>query len=106
MTKKELVEIVAEQTNTKRGHSRIIVETAMDVFMEILATEGRIEVRNFGVFNVKETPERIGRNPVTKEEASVPARKIVQFKAGKMMKERVNRTPQNLKPAPGEGWQE
>jgi nucleoid DNA-binding protein len=90
VTKKEIIEIVSEKTSTRKGHTRAIVESVLDVFIEILATEGRIEIRNFGVFKVKDTPARIGRNPVTKEVADVPARRIIQFKAGKTMKEMVN----------------
>lgn len=90
VTKKEIIEIVSEKTSTRKGHTRAIVEAVLDVFIEILATEGRIEIRNFGVFKVKDTPARIGRNPVTKEVADVPARRIIQFKAGKTMKEMVN----------------
>lgn len=90
MTKKEIIEEVSEKTKTKKGHTRAIVEAALDVFTEILASEGRIEIRNFGVFKVKDTPARIGRNPVTREVADVPARKIIQFKAGKSMKDIVN----------------
>jgi nucleoid DNA-binding protein len=90
VTKKEIIEAVSEKTNTKKAHSRAIVESVLDVFIEILASEGRIEIRNFGVFKVKDTPARIGRNPVTREVADVPARKIIQFKAGKEMKEVVN----------------
>lgn len=90
MTKKEIVEIVSQKTGQKKNHVRIIVESIFDVFMGMLSGEGRIEIRNFGVFRVKKTPARIGRNPVTKEVAPVPARRIVQFKAGKTMKEYVN----------------
>jgi nucleoid DNA-binding protein len=89
MTKKDIVEIVAGSSKDKKNHIKMIVETIFDVFMDLLAKEDRIEIRNFGVFRVKDTPPRIGRNPVTKEIADVPARKIVQFKAGKTMKERV-----------------
>ena len=89
MTKKEIIEIVSEQTKLKKNHTKAVVESVFEVFVEILASEKRIEVRNFGVFKVKRTPARIGRNPVTKESADVPARNIVQFKAGKHMKERV-----------------
>ena len=103
MTKKEIIEIVSARTSTRKNHSRVIVESALDVFVEILANEGRIEVRNFGVFKVKETPERIGRNPVTREEASVPARKIIQFKAGKLMKDVVNGEVPIPLPFPYEG---
>ncbi|MCG3199453.1 MAG: HU family DNA-binding protein [Candidatus Omnitrophica bacterium] len=90
MTKKEIIEEVSEKTTTKKAHTRAIVESVLDVFMEILASEGRIEIRNFGVFKVKDTPARIGRNPVTREVADVPARRIIQFKAGKFMKDIVN----------------
>ena len=89
MTKKEIVEIVSEKTKLKKNHTKAIVECVLDVFIDTLATEGRIEVRNFGVFKVKRTPARVGRNPLTKESADVPARNIVQFKAGKYMKDRV-----------------
>lgn len=102
MTKKEIIETVSETTHTKKNHTRAIVESVLDVFMDVLASEGRIEVRNFGVFKVKDTPARIGRNPVTREVADVPARKIVQFKAGKWMKNIVN-TP--LLPGQGAGKQ-
>lgn len=90
MTKKEIIEIVAQRTNLNKNLTKAIVETVFEVFIEILAHESRIEVRNFGVFKVKRTPARIGRNPVTKESADVPARNIVQFKAGKYMRERVS----------------
>lgn len=91
MTKKEIIEIVAQRTRQKKNHTKAIVECVFDVFIETLAREKRIEVRNFGVFKVKRTPARVGRNPVTKESADVPARNIVQFKAGKYMKDRVGR---------------
>jgi integration host factor subunit beta len=90
VTKKEIIELVSERTNTRKSHARAIIESSLEVFLDILTAEGRIEIRNFGVFKVKDTPARIGRNPVTKEVADVPARKIVQFKAGKVMKEVVN----------------
>lgn len=89
MTKKEIIELVAERTKLNKNLTKAIVECVLDVFIEILASEKRIEVRNFGVFKVKRTPARVGRNPVTKEAADVPARNIVQFKAGKYMKELV-----------------
>ena len=91
MTKKEIIELVADRTKTRKSHTRAVVESALEVFVDILTNEGRIEIRNFGVFKVKDTPARIGRNPVTKEVADVPARKIIQFKAGKVMKQIVNR---------------
>lgn len=90
MTKKEIIEIVSQRTKLNKNLTKAIVETVFEVFIEILAKENRIEVRNFGVFKVKRTPARVGRNPVTKESADVPARNIVQFKAGKYMREMVS----------------
>ena len=86
MTKKDIVEIVVERTGQRKSHAGIIVECTFDVFMKMLAKERRIEIRNFGTFQIKPTPARIGRNPVTRETAEVPARNIVQFKAGRLMK--------------------
>lgn len=101
MTKKEIIELVAERTKLNKNLTKAIVECVLDVFIEILASEKRIEVRNFGVFKVKRTPARVGRNPVTKETADVPARNIVQFKAGKFMKELVaDDVPENEPSAP------
>jgi len=89
VTKKDIIEIVSEKTKIKKNHTKAIIECVLESFIETLAEEGRIEVRNFGVFKVKRTPARVGRNPVTKESADVPARNIIQFKAGKYMKDRV-----------------
>ncbi len=93
VTKKEIIEVVAQRTRQKKNHTKAIVECVFDVFIEMLARDKRIEVRNFGVFKVKRTPARVGRNPVTKESADVPSRNIVQFKAGKYMKDRVAEGP-------------
>lgn len=103
MTKKEIIELVAERTKLNKNLTKAIVECVLDVFIEILAREKRIEVRNFGVFKVKRTPARVGRNPVTKETADVPARNIVQFKAGKYMKQLVggfDEEPEEIAPKP------
>ena len=96
MTKKEIIDQVAARTGQKHSHTKAVVERVLEVFTEKLASEKRIEIRNFGVFKVKRTPARIGRNPKTREVAPVPARNIVQFKAGKMMKEEVNKNMPQL----------
>lgn len=93
MTKKDIIELVAQRTGNKKNHTKAIVECVFDTFIEKLAQDRRIEIRNFGVFKVKDTPARVGRNPVTRETADVAARRIVQFKAGKNMKRSVNPNP-------------
>ena len=95
MTKKDIVEIVAAAAKNNhqinKSHIKDIVDCIFETFMDVLAKEGRIEIRDFGVFAVKKTPARFGRNPLTKEEAVIPARNIIQFKAGKKMKEEVEK---------------
>jgi len=90
VTKKEIIDIVSKNTKQPRNHVKIVVEAILDVFIEQISKEGRIELRDFGVFKVRKTPARIGRNPMTKVEAEVPSRNIIQFKAGKLMKNLVN----------------
>jgi len=94
MTKQDIIDILSGSLanfghKTQKKHLKLIVECTFDVFIDLLAKEGRIEVRNFGIFNVKKTPARVGRNPLTGEKAAIPARNIVQFKAGKSMKDLV-----------------
>jgi len=94
MTQNPLINLIADrlqENSLKKYHLETIVETTLEVFIDSLAKEGRIEIRDFGVFAVKKTPEKIGRNPKTKETAIIPAINFVQFKAGKVMKERVGK---------------
>ncbi len=92
MNKKDIIEFVNKNTKQEVRHISVIVECILHVFMETLARERRIEIRDFGVFEVRRTPPRVGRNPVTGEAAPVPARNVVHFKAGKMMKRVVEKT--------------
>ncbi len=92
MVKKDIIEFVNKNTTHETRQISAIVECLLNVFMEILARERRIEIRDFGVFEVRRTPPRVGRNPVTGEQAPVPARNIVHFKAGKRMRRVVGKT--------------
>jgi nucleoid DNA-binding protein len=62
-----------------------------DGITEVLVEEGSIELRNFGVFKVKERKARIARNPRTGESVMVPARRVVTFKPGREMMTRVGK---------------
>jgi len=73
------------QTDVKR-----IVQMTLDGITEVLVTEGRLELRNFGVYEVKVRKPRKARNPKTGEAVMVPSRKAMTFKAGKFMTDRVN----------------
>src|SRR5579862_7257028 len=91
MTKKDIVRKLAEATGIPGMTVAEIVQMLFDGITEILVEEGVIELRNFGVFKVKERKARKARNPRTGEAVMVPVRRIVTFKQGREMMERVSK---------------
>lgn len=89
-TKREMVERIAEKVGVTGEQARMIVQATLDNMIETLCSEGRIELRNFGVFNVKTVEARKARNPRTGESVMVAAHRVVRFKAGKVMEVKVN----------------
>jgi len=89
-TKREMVERIAESVGVTGEQARMIVQATLDHMIDTLASEGRIELRNFGVFSVKNVEARKARNPRTGESVMVAAHKVVRFKAGKVMEAKVN----------------
>ncbi|RPI62218.1 MAG: integration host factor subunit beta [Planctomycetaceae bacterium] len=83
MTKREIVRDIADELKIDQLLTKKIVQRCLDSIVEILMKDGRIELRNFGVFEVKLRAARKARNPKTNEEVFVPARKMVTFQAGK-----------------------
>ncbi len=99
MTKKEIVKQISEKMGLTQMQTKEIVQLTFDAIIATLLTEGRIELRNFGVFEVKRRKARRARNPRTSEPVEVEAKNVVTFKPGKEMEERVRRldlTPQLL----------
>ena len=90
MTKKEMARKIAEQSGISQLLALEVVQMVFDGITETLAGEGRIELRNFGVFEVKRRRARQARNPRTGETISVPERSVITFKPGREMEERVN----------------
>jgi nucleoid DNA-binding protein len=90
MTKKEIVKQIAEQSGISRQVALEAVQMVFDGIMETLVEEGRIELRNFGVFEVKRRRARKARDPLTGESVSVPERRVVTFKPGREMEARIN----------------
>src|SRR5947209_18237865 len=97
VTKKEIVKQISERANLTQLKTKEIVQWTFDAIIETLVTEGRIELRNFGVFEVKRRKPRRARNPRTGDPVKVPAKLVVTFKPGKEMEERVRK----LKKVPG-----
>lgn len=89
MTKKEMAIAIAKATNLPRIHVQEVVQRVFDGIINTLEKERRIELRNFGVFEVKKREPRNARNPRTGEKLMVPARFVVTFKPGREMEERV-----------------
>lgn len=87
MTKNDIVLRIASDMNMRQTDVKKVVQMLLDGIIDILEEEGRLELRNFGVFEVKERKARKARNPRTGEEVMVPACKVVTFKAGKRMEE-------------------
>jgi nucleoid DNA-binding protein len=89
VTKKEIVKDIADQIGLTQLKTKDIVQKTFDAIVETLVEQGRIELRNFGVFEVKQRAARKARNPRTGERVDVPPKNVVTFKPGKKMEERV-----------------
>lgn len=89
MTKKELVDTVAEKLNISSKSAENAVLTTMVAIMEGLSGSGIVTIPSFGTFSVAERAARKGRNPRTGEAVEIPAKKVVVFKPGKVLKETI-----------------
>ncbi len=99
VTKKEIVKQISEKLGLTQLKTKDIVQKTFDAIVETLLTERRIELRNFGVFEVKRRKPRKARNPRTGERVDVEAKNVVTFKPGKEMEERVRRLDLEAKEA-------
>ncbi len=94
MTKKEIVKTISEEIGLTQLKTKEIVQKTFDAIIETLVEEKRIELRNFGVFEVKRRAARKARNPRTGQRVDVPEKFVVTFKPGKEMEERVRQLEQ------------
>ncbi len=94
MTKKEIVKTISEDMGLTQLKTKEIVQKTFDAIVETLVSERRIELRNFGVFEVKKRAARKARNPRTGERVDVEEKFVVTFKPGKEMEERVRQLEQ------------
>lgn len=89
VTKKEIVKTISEEIGLTQLKTKEIVQKTFDAIVETLVDERRIELRNFGVFEVKKRAARKARNPRTGDRVDVPEKFVVTFKPGKEMEEKV-----------------
>ncbi len=88
-TKKELVNRIADRTGQTKVVVKEIIQRFLDEIIDELTLGNRLEFREFGVFEVKERAARLAQNPRTLEKVQVPAKRVVKFKVGRLMRERV-----------------
>jgi nucleoid DNA-binding protein len=89
VTKKEIVKTISEEIGMTQLKTKEIVQKTFDAIVETLVEDRRIELRNFGVFEVKQRAARKARNPRTGAKVFVPEKFVVTFKPGKEMEEKV-----------------
>ncbi len=89
MTKKDIILKVADETGLKQIDVKLVVQKTFDCIIEALVRGEKIELRNFGVFKIKQRKSRTGRNPRTGQVVPVPPRKVVVFKPGLEMKHKL-----------------
>jgi len=90
VTKKELIDRIAEGTQAKRVSVKRIVQAFLDEIVKELCQDNRLEFRDFGVFETRTRAARIAQNPKTLERVEVPAKRTVKFKMGRLMRENLS----------------
>jgi len=87
VTKKELIDQIAERTQAKRILVKRIIQSFLDGITKELCKDNRLELRDFGVFETRKRVARTAQNPKTLERVNVPAKRTVKFKMGRLMRE-------------------
>ena len=91
MTKAELVEKVSSQINLTKKQTEVVVNTVFQSITDSLSNGKKVELRGFGSFRIRERNARIGRNPKSGVQVDVPAKRVPFFKAGKELRELVDK---------------
>ena len=89
MTKKDIVRSISEDLDITQLKAKEIIQKLFDSILDTLVEEGRVELRNFGVFEVKRRAPRKARNPRTGEKVFVPEKSVVTFKPGRIVQKRL-----------------
>ena len=90
MTKAELVEEVAKESDLTKKDAEVIVQTVLDGITEALQRGEGVELRGFGSFRIRSRSPRQGRNPKTGSNVSVPQKRVTYFKPGKELRDIIN----------------
>lgn len=87
MIKIDIIKNVAKKLQIKDTEGLVVVDGILDCLKEVICDQRRLEIRDFGVFQVKTRKKRVGRNPRDKKEYPIPARQVVTFRIGKELKD-------------------
>ena len=101
ITKKDLIDRIAEREDCKRVLVKRIVQSFLDSIVEELSHGNRLEFRDFGVFECRVRASREAQNPKTMDKVRVPSRRTVKFKVGRVMKQNLLAAPPSLDAATG-----
>lgn len=91
MNKTELIAAVATKTGATRKDTEVMVNAILETITDEMAAGGRVQLVGFGAFETKHREPRVGRNPKTKEAVNIPATTVPVFKAGKALKEKIDK---------------
>jgi integration host factor subunit beta len=89
ITKKELIDRIAENTQAKRVVVKRIVQSFLNEIINELAEGNRLEFRDFGVLETRTRAARVAQNPKTLQRVQVPVKRTVKFKMGRLMKQKL-----------------
>lgn len=101
VTKKELIDRIAEVEGCKRALAKRVIQSFLDLIVEELGNGNRLEFRDFGVFESKVRAPRQAQNPKTMDPVQVPSKRTVKFKVGRVMKMRLDEIPATVDEATG-----
>ena len=101
VTKKELIDRLADQSGLRRVVVKRIIQGFLDEIISELGTGNRLEFRDFGVFESKVRAARVAQNPKTLERVTVPSKRTVKFKVGRLMKARLGDNSDKFDPVTG-----
>lgn len=101
ITKKELIDRIAEEHKVKRVHVKRLIQAFLDEIVDELSKGNRLEFREFGVFESRVRASREAQNPKTLDKVIVPSRRTVKFKVGRVMRKRLDESPTTIDEATG-----
>jgi integration host factor subunit beta len=101
VTKKDLIERIADAHSCKRIVVKRVIQTFLDEIVNELSNGNRLEFRDFGVFEARTRAPRRAQNPKTLDKVDVPEKRIVKFKVGRVMQQRLVDAPERVDAATG-----